>query len=76
MGKAREIVWALGDLLTGLLLYFDAGSDGSTVAREMLVRFLEERGEIERRGRGSSADELGMDLGIVFGVEEGARVNG
>ncbi|KAG6135947.1 hypothetical protein E4U12_001504 [Claviceps purpurea] len=76
MGEAREIVWALGDLLAGLLLFVDAGSDGSVVVREMLVRLLEEKGEIERRGRGSSADELGMDLRIVFGVEGGSRVNG
>ncbi|KAG5943927.1 hypothetical protein E4U60_006347 [Claviceps pazoutovae] len=73
MGEAREIVWALGDLLVGLLLFVDAGSDGSVVMREMLVRFLEEKAEMERRGRGrgSSADELGMDLRIVFDVEGG-----
>ncbi|KAG5925280.1 hypothetical protein E4U61_000058 [Claviceps capensis] len=76
MGEAREIVWAPGDLLVGLLLFVDAGSDGGVVVREMLVRFLEEKGEMERRGRGSSADELGMDLRIVFGVEGGARVSG
>ncbi|KAG6005832.1 hypothetical protein E4U21_007604 [Claviceps maximensis] len=69
MGEAREVVWALGDLIAGLLLYVDATSDGSLVAREILVRFLEHKGDIENRGRGTLTDELNMDLEIVFGAK-------
>ncbi|KAG6023570.1 hypothetical protein E4U41_001978 [Claviceps citrina] len=71
MGEAREVVWALGDLVAGLLLYVDAGSDGNAAAGEVLVRFLEEKGEIEGRRRGRLEDELRMDMGIVFGIEKG-----
>ncbi|KAG5979583.1 hypothetical protein E4U55_005009 [Claviceps digitariae] len=71
MGEAREIVWALGDILASLLLYVDAGSDGSRVSREILLRFLEHNAEIETRGRGTTSEELRMDLAIVFGVDEG-----
>ncbi|KAG6005926.1 hypothetical protein E4U43_000527 [Claviceps pusilla] len=71
MGEASEVVWALGDIIASLLLYVDAGTDGSFAAREILVRFLENRGEIERRRRGTLAHELRMDLAIVFGVDEG-----
>ncbi|KAG5919448.1 hypothetical protein E4U42_006517 [Claviceps africana] len=72
MGEAREVAWALGDLIAGLLLYVDAGSDGSPVVTEMLLRFLEDRREIESQGRGTLTHELSMDLKMVFGVDERA----
>ncbi|KAG5951688.1 hypothetical protein E4U53_002501 [Claviceps sorghi] len=71
VGEAREVAWALGDLIASLLLYVDASSDGSHVVTEMLLRFLEDKRQIESRGRGTLTHELGMDLKIVFGADEG-----
>ncbi|KAH0599908.1 hypothetical protein MHUMG1_02698 [Metarhizium humberi] len=67
MGEAREVVWQLGDILASVLLYVDAGTDGNPVAKEVFVRFVEDKFGVERRARGSTEDELNKDLGIVYG---------
>ncbi|KAG8418109.1 hypothetical protein J3458_005548 [Metarhizium acridum] len=67
MGEAREVVWQLGDVLASLLLYVDAGTDGSLVAKEVFVRFVEDKFGVERRARGSTEEELNKDLAIVYG---------
>ncbi|GAO17940.1 hypothetical protein UVI_02026820 [Ustilaginoidea virens] len=71
MGEAREVVWALGDIIVSLLLYVDASSDGSEVAKEIFIRFLEEKSELKRRSRASTKDELMADLRIVYGTDAG-----
>jgi hypothetical protein len=73
MGQAREVVWALGDILTSLLLYVDAGTDGSAAAEEVFLRFVEDKFDgVEKRPRGSMEDELRKDLAIVYGHVEHA----
>ncbi|KAK2593987.1 hypothetical protein QQS21_008297 [Conoideocrella luteorostrata] len=77
MGEAREVVWAAGDIIAGLLLYVDTGSDGNVAAWEIFVRFLEDKGEVVKRKKGGMKDELRRDLGIVYGVagdEVGAKL--
>ncbi|TWU79183.1 hypothetical protein ED733_008900 [Metarhizium rileyi] len=73
VGEAREVVWQVGDIITSLLLYVDAGTDGSAVAREVFTRFLEDKfGHVQRRARGSTEEELRTDLALVYGLEENA----
>lgn len=67
MGEAREVVWALGDIMTSLLLFVDAGTDGSSVAKEIFTRFVEDKFSVERRARASTEEELKKDLSIVYG---------
>ena len=69
MGVAREVVWAVGDVLVALLLYVDAARDDSAIVYEMLLRFLEEKGQVAKRARMSTADELTRDVAIVYGEE-------
>lgn len=71
MGEAREVVWLLGDIITSLLLYVDAGTDGSVVAKEVFTRFVEDKFGVERRVRGNTEEELKKDLEIVYGETGG-----
>ncbi|KHN96922.1 acyl-CoA dehydrogenase [Metarhizium album ARSEF 1941] len=68
MGEARELVWQLGHVLCSLLLYVDAGTDGSPAAKEVFVRFVEDKfAGVRRRPRGRTEEELAKDRAIVYG---------
>ncbi|KAK7419344.1 hypothetical protein QQZ08_010877 [Neonectria magnoliae] len=67
MAEAREILWAVGDLLVSVLLYVDAGSDGDAVAQDIFLRFLESKGVVGKRAKASVSQELARDIAIVYG---------
>ncbi|KAH7149460.1 acyl-CoA dehydrogenase/oxidase [Dactylonectria estremocensis] len=67
MGDARDILWAVGDLLVSILLYVDAASDGDVVSQDIFLRFLEGQGVVEKRSKVSVSDELARDIAIVYG---------
>lgn len=71
MGEARDIMWALGDLLVSLLLYVDAASDGEEAAQEVFIRFVEQKySGAEKRAREDTASELRKDALIVYGTAD------
>ncbi|KAM5352397.1 hypothetical protein ACJ41O_005120 [Fusarium nematophilum] len=70
MGDAREVLWAVGDLLVAALLYVDAGSDGNEAAQDIFYRFLEGKGVVEKRTRVSAREQLARDTWIVYGGAE------
>ncbi len=71
MGEARDLVWALGDILVSLLLYVDAASDGEVAAQEIFVRFVEQKyHSVEKKKRQDTATELRKDALIVYGAED------
>ncbi|KPM37085.1 hypothetical protein AK830_g9503 [Neonectria ditissima] len=67
MAEAREILWAVGDLLVSLLLYVDAGSDGNIVSQDIFLRFLESKGVVARRAKIAVSEELARDIAVVYG---------
>lgn len=72
MGEAREVVWELGDIMVSVLLFVDASNDGNEVAEEIFLRFLEEKNQVEKRARRTNKEELGKDLGVVYGANAAA----
>lgn len=71
MGEARDLVWALGDILVSLLLYVDAMSDGNAAAQEIFVRFVEQKyNSVEKRQRQDTVAELRKDTLIVYGTDD------
>ncbi|OAA76976.1 acyl-CoA dehydrogenase [Akanthomyces lecanii RCEF 1005] len=71
MGEARDLVWALGDILVSLLLYVDAASDDDVAAQEIFVRFVEQKcHSVEKQPRQDTATELRKDALIVYGTED------
>ncbi|KAF7551000.1 hypothetical protein G7Z17_g5336 [Cylindrodendrum hubeiense] len=67
MGDARDILWAVGDLLVSVLLYVDAGRDGDAVSQDIFYRFLEGKGIVGKRAKISVSDELARDIAVVYG---------
>ncbi|KAM3523130.1 hypothetical protein MY4038_008327 [Beauveria bassiana] len=71
MGEARDLVWALGDILVSLLLHVDAASDGDMAAQEIFARFIEQKYHgVEKRKRQDTAAELRKDALIVYGTDD------
>ncbi|KAF4982897.1 hypothetical protein FZEAL_1593 [Fusarium zealandicum] len=71
MGDAREVLWAVADLLVSVLLYVDASSDGDAVSQDLFIRFLEEKGIVKKRARISAKEQLARDIKIVYGSAAG-----
>ncbi|KAM0418867.1 hypothetical protein ACHAPT_012234 [Fusarium lateritium] len=67
MGDAREVLWAVADLLVSVLLHVDSTSDGDEVSRDIFYRFLEDRSTIEKRSKVSPGEQLAQDISIVYG---------
>ncbi|KAL6363454.1 hypothetical protein LRP88_02870 [Fusarium phalaenopsidis] len=67
MGDAREVLWAVADLLVPVLLYVDSASDGDEVSLDIFYRFLENRSIVEKRAKASPAEQLAQDISIVYG---------
>ncbi|EGU87067.1 hypothetical protein FOQG_06846 [Fusarium oxysporum f. sp. raphani 54005] len=70
MGDAREVLWAVADLLVSVLLYVDAGSDGDQVSLDIFHRFLEGKNVTTKREKVSAQEQLAKDFAVVYG---GAR---
>ncbi|KAJ3528012.1 hypothetical protein NM208_g10424 [Fusarium decemcellulare] len=68
MGDAREVLWAVADLLVSVLLHVDAGSDGDEASQDIFYRFLEDRDIIEKRAKASVKEQLERDTKIVYGT--------
>ncbi|KAM0198352.1 hypothetical protein ACHAPA_012340 [Fusarium lateritium] len=67
LGDAREILWAVADLLVCVLLFIDAGSDGAKVSLDIFFRFLQGKNMITKWERVSAKEQLVRDLEIVYG---------
>lgn len=67
-GDAREVLWAVADLLVSVLLHVDSTSDGDEVSQDIFYRFLENRSMVEKRAKASPAEQLARDISIVYGT--------
>jgi hypothetical protein len=67
LGDAREVLWAVADLLVCVLLFIDAGSDGDQVSADIFFRFLEGKNMVTPRERVSAKEQLARDLEVVYG---------
>jgi alkylation response protein AidB-like acyl-CoA dehydrogenase len=70
MGQARDLLWAVGDILVSLLLFADASTDGDVVSHDIFFRFVEQKFGVEQRKRASVAEELRRDVAIVYGTDQ------
>lgn len=70
MGEARELLWAVGDILVSVLLFADAASDGDAASEDVFLRFVEQKFGIEPRKRASAGEELRRDVAIVYGTTQ------
>lgn len=68
-GDARDVLWALAELLIALLLHVDVARDNNPAANDILSRFTAAHGWSEKRPRGSIAEELAKDVAIVYGED-------
>ncbi|KAI1054056.1 hypothetical protein LB507_007215 [Fusarium sp. FIESC RH6] len=67
MGDAREVLWAVADIMVSILLFVDAGSDGDQVSVDIFLRFLEARHDLAKREKVSAKEQLKRDTGVVYG---------
>ncbi|KAF9766250.1 hypothetical protein IL306_001374 [Fusarium sp. DS 682] len=67
IGDAREVLWAVADLLVFVLLYVDAGSDGDQVSLDIFGRFLEGKNIATKREKVSAQEQLAKDVAVVYG---------
>ncbi|PKS07682.1 hypothetical protein jhhlp_006290 [Lomentospora prolificans] len=68
MGDARQILWVVAEILITVLLFVDAESDNSSVASDVLRRFIIFKGlGGVQAGIKSEGDRLAKDQAIVFG---------
>ncbi|RGP69419.1 acyl- dehydrogenase [Fusarium longipes] len=68
IGDAREVLWAVADILVSLLLFVDAGSDGDQISLDIFLRFIEAKNVVMKRERTSAKGQLRRDIGVVYGV--------
>ncbi|KAL6796260.1 very-long-chain acyl-CoA dehydrogenase [Trichoderma sp. SZMC 28013] len=69
VGKGRDIMWSVTEVLMAALLYVDANNDGDVAEREILQRYLEDRFSVKERVGVSTREELEKDFAIVYGEE-------
>ncbi|KAF4951635.1 hypothetical protein FSARC_12864 [Fusarium sarcochroum] len=67
MGDAREVLWAVADLLVLVLLFIDASSDGDEVSLDIFCRFLDGKNLARKRAKTSTKEQLAQDIEIVYG---------
>lgn len=67
MGDAREVLWAVADIMVSILLFVDAGSDGDQVSLDIFLRFLEAKHVVTKREKVSAKEQLMRDIGVVYG---------
>ncbi|KAJ4865562.1 acyl-CoA dehydrogenase, middle domain-containing protein [Trichoderma breve] len=69
VGKGRDIMWSVTEVLMAALLHVDANNDGDVTEREILQRYLEDRFSVKERVGVSTREELEKDFTIVYGEE-------
>ncbi|KAK4064126.1 uncharacterized protein Triagg1_9105 [Trichoderma aggressivum f. europaeum] len=69
VGKGRDLMWSVTEVLMAALLHVDANNDGDVAEREILQRYLEDRFSVEERIGVSTREELEKDFAIVYGEE-------
>ncbi|PTB60037.1 hypothetical protein M431DRAFT_70876 [Trichoderma harzianum CBS 226.95] len=69
VGKGRDIMWSVTEVLMAALLHVDANNDGDVAEREILQRYLEDRFSAKERVGVSTKEELEKDFTIVYGEE-------
>ncbi|KAL6819988.1 very-long-chain acyl-CoA dehydrogenase [Trichoderma camerunense] len=69
VGKGRDIMWSVTEVLMAALLHVDANNDGDVAEREILQRYLEDRFSAKERVGVSTREELEKDFAIVYGEE-------
>lgn len=71
MVDARDLLWDVAEVLVAVLMYVDAGSDGDAATEDVFLRFLEGKGIVGKRVRGSVKEQLARDHAIVYGPQKG-----
>ncbi|KAL6835697.1 hypothetical protein J3E69DRAFT_352215 [Trichoderma sp. SZMC 28015] len=69
VGKGRDTMWSVTEVLMAALLHVDATNDGNVAEREILQRYLEDRFSVKERVGVSTREELEKDFAIVYGEE-------
>lgn len=67
IGDARELLWAVADVLVSVLLHVDSGSDGDVVAQDVFIRFLQAKGVIKKPAKVSAKEQFARDVALVYG---------
>ncbi|RFU80070.1 very-long-chain acyl- dehydrogenase [Trichoderma arundinaceum] len=70
VGKARDILWTVAEVLTAALLHVDANNDGDAAEREILQRYLEDKFSVKERIGVTTREELERDFAIVYGEDK------
>ncbi|KAM0252778.1 hypothetical protein ACHAQJ_007616 [Trichoderma viride] len=71
VGKARDIMWSVAEVLMAALLHVDANnSDSGAAEREIFQRYLEDKFSVQERIGVTTREELEKDFAIVYGEEK------
>lgn len=69
VGKARDLMYSVAEVLMAALLHLDANNSGGAAEREILQRYLEDKFSAEERVGVTTREELEKDFSIVYGEE-------
>ncbi|KAL7894253.1 very-long-chain acyl-CoA dehydrogenase [Trichoderma sp. SZMC 28014] len=69
VGKARDLMWSVAEVLMAALLHVDANNSGGAAEREILQRYLEDKFSASERVSATTREELERDFSIVYGEE-------
>ncbi|KAM0518936.1 hypothetical protein ACHAPE_003926 [Trichoderma viride] len=69
VGKGRDLMWSVAEVLMTALLYVDANNSGGAAEREILQRYLEDKFSAPERVSVTTREELERDFSIVYGEE-------
>ncbi|EHK22993.1 uncharacterized protein TRIVIDRAFT_222252 [Trichoderma virens Gv29-8] len=69
VGKGRDIMFSVTEVLMAALLHVDANNDGDIAEQEILQRYLEDKFSAKERSAITTREELERDYAIVYGQE-------
>jgi alkylation response protein AidB-like acyl-CoA dehydrogenase len=70
IGKARDIMWSVTEILMAALLHVDANNSSTAAEREIFQRYLEDKFSAKERVGVTTREELEKDFAIVYGEEK------
>lgn len=69
VGKARDLLRSVAEVLMAALLHVDANNSGGAAEREILQRYLEDKFSAPERVSVTTREELERDFSIIYGEE-------
>jgi hypothetical protein len=69
VGKGRDLMWSVAEVLMAALLHVDANNSGGAAEREILQRYLEDKFAAPERASVTTREELERDFSIIYGEE-------